>query len=522
MKINHNIAAFTTNSQLLRNENALTDSIERLSSGLRINHASDDAAGMAISIKMQAQIDGLDQASRNASDGISVIEIADGALGEVTSMLQRMRELSVQAANETNGLDDREAIQSEIDQLSSEVDRISATTEFNQKVLLDGSLNRRVYTDNSKVNVTSVTDNVASKEYEITVKQDARQAVFVSEPITDTSTYLDGSDKINAATAGTVTVNGVEISIEEGDTAVQVYEKLRDGCELADVNCAIIKSSATAKTDGKNETTAGYAPDTASYDYVNNKLVFASDEYGRETTMEIKCSNENLKDLLGLGNSNIKVAGTNAVVELKDNAGFSTTATVSTNGNEVSITDKDGFSMSLTLDVGVCTTVYKDVTGLDTGVATDTLVAMRQSSTDANVSISATNIGTMTLQIGANEGQSLEIDIPDTSCASLKIDDLNVKSTNGADKALVKLDNAIATVSAVRSKLGAYENRLEHAVTNLDSSGQNLTSAISRIEDIDMAEEMTNYTNYNVLTQAATSVLAQANDLPQQVLQLLQ
>ena len=162
MKINHNISAIKSNIKLQRTNEALEKSVERLSSGYRINRAADDAAGMAISQKMKTQIRGLDQASRNASDGISVIQTAEGALNEVESMLQRMRELSVQAVNETNTSEDREAIQLEIDNLSAEVDRISEDTEFNTKKLLNGDSDRKTYSSSTKVNIVSTSDAVTA------------------------------------------------------------------------------------------------------------------------------------------------------------------------------------------------------------------------------------------------------------------------------------------------------------------------------------------------------------------------
>ena len=173
MRINNNMSAVITNKQLLRTENNLTKSMERLSSGLKINHAKDNPAGMAISNKMQAQIDALDRASSNASDGTSVLQIADGALNETSAILQRMRELSVQAANGTNSLEDKQAIQDEIEALKDEVNRISKDTEYNSKSLLDGSLDTRVYTDNANVSRVNVSDYVNPGKYEIDIVKTA-------------------------------------------------------------------------------------------------------------------------------------------------------------------------------------------------------------------------------------------------------------------------------------------------------------------------------------------------------------
>ncbi len=203
MRINHNISALTANSQLRRTNSALDLSLERLSSGFRINKAADDAAGLAISRKMQTQIDGLVQASRNASDGISVIQTAEGAMNEIEAMLQRMRELAVQAANDTNTADDRAQIQKEVDQLISEVTRIADTTEFNTKSLLDGSIDRKSYSSADKVSLFSVSDNVQVKNYKITVTQDPRQAVIQGGAANG---FANGAS-CSAEEAGSITLN---------------------------------------------------------------------------------------------------------------------------------------------------------------------------------------------------------------------------------------------------------------------------------------------------------------------------
>ena len=179
MKINYNLSAMITNTQLLKNEKGQQAATERLASGLKINHAKDNPAGMAISHKMRQQIDGIMQASKNSADGISVIQTAEGCLNEVASILQRMKELSVQSANGTNSIDEREAIQQEIDSLNAEIDRISKNTEFNKKNLLDGSLSRRSYTDNLYVDVKSASEAVTADKYELKILADARQAVII-------------------------------------------------------------------------------------------------------------------------------------------------------------------------------------------------------------------------------------------------------------------------------------------------------------------------------------------------------
>lgn len=477
MKINHNMSAVITNAQLLRTENSLSASMERLSSGLKINHAKDDPAGMAITNKMQAQIDGLDQASENASNGISVLQIADSALGEITSILQRMRELSVQAASDTNQLEDREAMQDEIASLVEEVDRISRDTEYNTKKLLDGTSDTRVYADG--VSRMSISDNVSPGDYKMTLNAAATQS-------TATSTTSAGT-----IPEGKITINGYEISISEGEDAASVFEKLREGAEKGDVNLFLIDPAAVQDYDAY-PSTGGYEGLEQSFAF-GDTLAFVSNEFGSSSQVEIVCSNADLAAFLGLDAVTVS-AGRNAEAVLDLTSSFGSQATVNMDGNKVRITDISGFEMNFMLDAGL------------TG----------------DIDIEVTDIGTMTLQIGANEHQTMEVRIPEVSSKTLYLDEVDVTKVEGGGKAIITLDEAIAITTSVRSGVGAYQNRLEYAVDSLDASHEDMTSAISRLSDVDMAKEMSEYTKYNVLQQAGISVLAQANDIPQTVLQLLQ
>ena len=499
MKINHNMSALIANKRLLASDKSLSSSIERLSTGYRINRASDDAAGMAISTKMKAQIKGLAQASRNASDGVSVLDTADGALTEVHAMLQRMRELSVQAANETNTPDDLEAIQAEISSLRDEIDRISKDTEFNTKHLLDGTLDQRVFTDNRGISRMDISDSVTADDYGITVTSDATHAVVAGN--------VNIAPTATAPADGVVTINGVEVEISQGDTFEEVYTKLREGAERGEVNLLVSAqqnpptATPPATMVGKPED-AGYVPT----DVTNGGfLIFVSDEYGSAAELDLKCDDPDLANFLGIPQDNPNLAhGEDVKVEFaltntnpQERVGFGSQATILAEGNYVTISDRNGFEMKFEVIPG-------------------------QITPGSEVNMEVTNIGTMTLQIGANENQTVDVRIPEVSSQTLYIDKVNVCTVTGADRAITSFDGAIAKVSEVRSSIGAYQNRLDYAVSSLDGTELNMTQALSRIEDVDMAEEMTEYTKYNVLTQAATSVLAQANDLPQQVLQLLQ
>ncbi|SFS01266.1 flagellin N-terminal helical domain-containing protein [Anaeromicropila populeti] len=471
MIINHNISALRANSQLKVNNNKLTKSLERLSSGYKINRAADDAAGMAISRKMKTQIAGLEQSSRNASDGISVIQTAEGALNEVHSMLQRMRELSVQAANGTLTEEDREAVQSEINQLSSEIDRISTDTEFNTKTLLDGSLDRKSYSDNANIQVAGISDSVASGEYSITVTAVPEKAVLTGVAGT---AFSGTGGTVAAGEAGKININGEEVIISAGETREQVIEKIRNLCDQVNVD--------VSDTSG-----GSLSANTAV-------LRFETQAYGSDEELSIICDNTVLANALGItGINNTSDFGADGGIGL--GTSFSSTATISYDNKYAVVTDYTGFEMKFDLS--------KAVTG-----------------NTANITV--LDAGPMVLQIGANENQIVKISIPEVSTETLGIENLNVCSEEGAQDAITLVDNAVNKVSEVRSKLGAYQNRLESAISNLDVSAQNLTEALSRIEDVDMAEEMAIYTQQNVLVQAGTSMLAQANERPQTILSLLQ
>lgn len=482
MKINANMSAFITNKQLLRIEGNMATSMERLSSGLKLNHAKDNPAGMAISNKMRAQIAGLDRASNNASDAIAAIRIADGALNETSSIMQRMRELAVQAANDTNSLEDRQAIQAEIDALKEEVNRISRDTEYNEMPLLDGSLSTRVYADN--VSRISTTDAVKAGIYKVNVTKEATQA-----QVTGGECQINADDSTNTiGVEGTVSINGSSVEISADDTYAEVYEKLRDAAEIGGVELV----------STENATATAY------------NLEFTSEVYGQKGVVGLSFSNADIANALGFDVAGATydadtemydfatVSGEEPTVVPEkgtDDSAFSNTATVATEGNRVIITDKGDFQMSFLID---------------------------EEFTTGEITLEVTDIGTMTVHIGANENQNMVISVPEVSSESLYIDDIDVTKIGGADEAITRMDAAIKAVSNARSKLGAYENRLDYSVTSLDAFEENMTEAQSRLADTDMAEEMTTYTQQNVLNQAAISVLTQANDMPQQVLQLLQ
>ena len=463
MKINRNMSAVVANRQLLRTENKLSLSMGRLSSGYKINKAGDNPAGMAISSKMKAQIDGLNQAEANSDDGQSVLRIADGALNEVSNMLQRIRELSVQAANGTNSYSDRQSIQDEIDQLTQEVDRISTDTEYNKKTLLDGSTNTRVYVSGTQTadgtkfarSATRIdfSEEVLPRDYTVEVKTPAKQAEY----------QLDLSGLINDPDfeGGTISVNGVGIEYKKGMSADDVYNQM---ISVADeIGCKFEKDPNTA---------GGYK--------------ITADNRGSKETLTIGMSEEMAKKT-GLSHAQgvvqntddksykLVTGGKDAEIELKD--GFGSTVISNVEGNRVKITDKGGFSMDFLLSGDV---KDKDV-----------------------LTFQVTDVGAMTIQIGANQYQNMDVNIPEVSSESLYLDTVNVAVNGGADKAISTMDAAIAKLSAIRSGIGAWTNRLEYASSSLAETQEDMTTAYSGLMDTDMASEMTEYTQQNILEQAA-------------------
>ena len=358
MKINYNLSAHIANAALSRSDKALSVSTERLSSGYKINSAKDDASGLAISRKMNAQIRGLETATQSANDGISVIETAEGALSEIEDMTQRMKELSTQAANGTNTTADRETIQKEVVELQKEITRIAGQTEFNGQPILDGTYARRGYTDNLGLKVDYISSDVDEGTY------------TVSALLSSTNPKYD--------------------------------------CEVKD----------------------GYA----------------------------------------------------------------------------TISSQDGFEVRFAMEDDTVTTEAQFNTTYGS----------------AKAEIMDSSYSSMTIQIGTSEGQTLDMTFPEISLKNMGIDTMDVSTLDSAREAVDVVDDAVSFVSSVRSTLGAYENRLEHTVSSLDVTTENTTSAYSRIMDVDMAEEMTRYTSQQVLVQAGTSMLSQANQRPEQVLQLIQ
>jgi len=323
---------------------------------------------------------------------------------------------------------------------------------------------------------------------------------------------------------GTININGETIKIVETDSLDTIYEKIRNACDNVSINVfagdktKIYGTPPSEPATDDNLSRAGYSSKSLE---PGDPLVFVTKEYGSGQKISIYCDNTNLCEYLGLSISEAVATGYDAQAELvyssdDPDSAFNDTATVSVRGNKVTVTDSNDFKMVFEVKPGTVGTEFDDFNIGETTTADPT------GGTEADVTVSVLDAGPMDLQIGANEGQLMSIRIPRVTPETLGIDKINIGTADGAQEAIGLLDIAINTVSAIRSKLGTYQNRLEHSISNLDVSHENMTESLSRIADVDMAEEMATYTQKNVLVQAGTAMLAQANQRPQAILSLLQ
>jgi len=485
MRIQHNIAALNANRMLDTNNNAVSKNLEKLSSGYKINRAGDDAAGLAISEKMRGQIRGLDQATNNANDGISLVQTAEGALNETASILQRMKELATQASNGTYQNDvDRENISKEVTSLTKEIDRISTSTNFNKINLLDGNL----------------------KDYKASTTDVAN--VTVTSPVATSSTAV--------ATVGAGTAGAASVDI-----------KYFDGKELKTANIAF---TATA-TAGTNQTAFSDAVAlntdlTSLFNYDASTQTFTSKATGTDAPQIMSIANSS-------GASGVTQGAIVAGSKGTETIDFKTGAATIAEGNTVTIGGKTyEFRSADTINnvsagntaVVIGAGMAASVTNLSHILTADGYTVT--DSTDGILTIGADKLGGkgLSLQIGANgtDDQQVSLSIGDMSSKGLGLSNISVATQDDAKASIATIDAAINQVSGTRADLGALQNRLEHTVSNLGVTSENLTSAESRIRDVDMAKEMMEMTKNNVLAQAAQSMLAQANTQPQNVLKLLQ
>ena len=477
MIVQHNITAMNSNRMLGLTTNSLSKSTEKLSSGYRINRAADDAAGLSISEKMRKQIRGLDQASTNAEDGISAVQTAEGALNEVHSMLQRMNELAVQAANGTNSESDRTAIQNEIDQLTTEIDRVSETTKFNETYLLKGDKSLDKKYSYSYGNYNKKVDGAA------TFTADTKTGITLTYAAgtVDTKQAQDETNELLVALKD----NGVKVSASYNGTALSY--KLELSGSVAD------KYTVSGGTNG-------------------------------EFSISDKEGNELMK--LTAGGSTITKKGETASATL---LASSVTAQTSKN-SEAKYYDRDGNAIAENSLENYFTMNGNAVDALSGAPklydAVGNEVDAKTVKADINSLQDVTADLTVKLHVGADAttNNQISINIASMSAKGLGVNGLKVDGTDetNALSAIDTIKASIQKVSDQRSALGAVQNRLEHTISNLDNVVENTTSAESRIRDTDMAEEMVNYSKNNILQQAGQSMLAQANQANQGVLSLLQ
>ena len=515
MKVNNNIEAPRANFNLNAVQRRLTQSTNRLSSGYRIVKAADDAAGMAISHKMHAQIRGLMRASENGSDGIAFIQTTEGALNEVENMVQRCRELSVQAASTASTtIEDREAIQKEIEQLRTEINRISRDTEFNTMTVLDGTCTRQSSSSNVGVKLISASDDVKLTTYSFDVLSrpapaEVGRSADAGASVESIKVNMD--DDVPDDTLGSIVMNGVAIEITQGMKYRDVIAKIQDYGEK--MNVEVKTTTSDGFTDADPEKGAYLRFQTCQKSYERGKDLEL--KMGSKEKISITIENAKLAEALGQdnavpspGKTGIAVTGKDAsVAPAAVDPGFKSTAAYFFDGGRVTVTDRGGFEMIF--DVSK----FGEKDGDGKFVMADV---------PSSASVTVLDAGYVSIQIGANEGQTIDLSVPRVDCKSLNILGCNVCTEKGAQEAIAAFDAAVTQVTAVRAKLGAYQNRLEHAVASVDETSQNLTEACSRIEDVDMSEEMTAYTQYQVLVQAGVSMLSQANNQPQTILQMLQ
>ncbi|WP_280528532.1 flagellin [Tissierella praeacuta] len=461
MRINNNLMAMNTHRQLGISTNAGAKSMEKLSSGYRINRAGDDAAGLAISEKMRGQIRGLNQASRNSQDAISLIQTTEGALNETHAILQRMRELAVQSATDTNTDADRANIQDEIDQLATEITRISTDTEFNTMKLLDGSFEGKNFHigANEGQSISFDVNSMTAKALGLTLpdKMEGAGAVGDFADGKFISTNADIKEIEFLANDKFATGGGVQVTLEDGKLSVLAAADAK----MDDVIAELAKHDITATTSA-GDTSQGINNIAAA---ISIKLEKPNVKVGDLENVEVKVTNS-------------KVTG----LEFAANGGGT---------GEVAIAmDKDG---------------KVTVTAAD----------------DAKLEDIQSKLKEMGIEFKAEGAQLGTVGAPITLDIEEKNKAIRVDTQAAASKSITTINSALETVSKERSKLGAIQNRLEHTIKNLDTSAENLQASESRIRDVDMAKEMMEQTRQNILQQASTAMLAQANQAPQTVLQLL-
>ena len=500
MVVQHNLTAMNSNRMLGVTTSQQAKSTEKLSSGYKINRAADDAAGLSISEKMRKQIRGLTQASANAQDGISTVQTAEGALTEVHDMLQRMNELAVKSANGTNSESDRDAIQAEIDQLTTEIDRVSETTKFNETYLLKG--------DKSLANEHSF----SYKNFK--TAQDAGAAFNTDEATGITLTYAKGET----------------VDTEDKQNAVNdLLKALRDQGATVNYTSSNPKG-APNQTDTYTLSLNGAAADKYTVNATANAGEFEITDSNGFILMKLTADGAKAPTLNAGDPDKTQTAKIIATSITASEAQESVAKYYDKDGNVISANALDKyFSAKTTTKAGATTTTVSgrsDAPDLYDAVG-NKMTGARKTNAKDNVSglNDVTHSLAVTLHVGADatSNNGITMNIATMSAKGLGVNGIKVDGNNNSNAldAIETIKEAISKVSSQRSDLGAIQNRLEHTINNLDNVVENTTSAESQIRDTDMATEMVKYSNNNILSQAGTSMLAQANQSNQSVLSLL-
>lgn len=528
MVVRSNLMALNANRQLGMNNSQVSKSLEKLSSGFRINRAGDDASGLAISEKMKAQIKGLEQASSNAQDGISLVQTAEGAMTEVHNMLNRMVELATKSSNGTIADKvDRDAIQDEVNQLSEEIDRIGDSTNFNGINLLDGSLSGGS-SNNAKVDFSKATQTLTAAEKNLNTVTLAGGAagLTVGNKLSYELAYKDASGTLQSKTFDFTLTSATVLTASDGTTytvagagtaatATNLSDALRGEIaksglgELFTVGGATTVTfesntagankgsivALTASTAGAAGVAAGNVATTAGRD------AFNTIDFGAPATVFTGAAGSKAEDFI------INVNGKKFALATTGNTG--------------------AFGKDVTVIVSAATPVAADAKNLADTINRETGSTVATASGDSIEIAAGDGVTTgsgLTLQVGDtnDDFNKVNVKVEDIRSQGLGIKDLDVSTQEAAGKAIEIIKAGINKVSTNRGNLGALQNRLEYAINNLDVTAENMSSANSRIRDTDMAKEMMNYTKMNVLTQSAQAMLAQANQAPQSILQLLQ
>lgn len=503
--INTNIASLNAQRNLNASQSALATSLQRLSSGLRINSAKDDAAGLAISERFTTQIRGLNQAVRNSNDGISLAQTGEGALAEVTSNLQRIRELAVQSANSTNSASDRAALDLEVQQRLAEIDRTAVQTSFNSQKILDGTFGNATFQVGANVGET-ITVGIATSMRTSAMGQVATGTSSVEATVA----ALTGTGTIQVGSGTATTILASVAGASNGQSVGSAYAK---AVAISNANVAGLSVSATNNVEFGIASVVGAVDNTSTYSLrINGVDIYAAVSVPNATPL----TTQQITDAI--------------------NAQQSTTGvTASLSGANLRLSAADGRDIAIGETVGGTALVSGGVTAGAGGSSVvngvtyyDGQISTVANATNNSAVAAAVNGGRLTLTANENivitgDGAIMGFAGASTTIAkdSTTISSANVLTVAGANNTITRIDAALTTVSTLRSTFGAIQNRFESVITSLSATAENLTASRSRIQDADFAAETAQLTRNQILQQAGTAMLAQANQLPSTVLNLL-